>query len=49
MVRRLPAKQFSVGSIPTGVSHADAVFNRVVLTRIAKRVRLQAESTQNGE
>ena len=49
MVRRLPAKQFLVGSIPTGVSHVDSVFNRIIVTLIIAGVRLNSEPTQNDE
>ena len=41
MVRRLPAKQFSVGSIPTGVSYVDAVINRIIFSRIEGRFGYQ--------
>ena len=46
MVRRLPAKQFLVGSIPTGVSRVDSVFNRIIFYYFEARVRLKTEPTQ---
>ena len=48
MVRRLPAKQFLVGSIPTGVSHANSVFNHIIFYYVEVRVRLKTEPMQIG-
>ena len=49
MVRRLPAKQFLVGSIPTGVSYVDSVFNRSFFYEFEVRVRLKTEPTRIDE